>query len=383
MKKLKAYYIEDEPLTLEVVSEGISHYLNVEIIKLKSAEDVIERILKRDTTKDKIDFILSGVVLQRRTGIELFKTIRNLDDNVLYYDCLRLKHIPFIFYSGGGFQAVQEYILKNNSNAIAYRKPTPVEELVKGIIKSVTNYRKDITTDISSNGHCIRYEDGIFRVYNYYSVPVGAETKYIKGQQSEVSKSITRKILIQHDLRFSQFALSQFEILLNDPRTTEKQMHDFFLSFPEFLLGNHSQLYSEKMFSHGSQKYRFDILTPTIGFEKDPSKWNLFELKRHSVNLLTKKSVHKNFTKSVYNGISQLRNYNEYFKNINNQGKLRKQFGGIVPQPNLMLVIGQKTSDLENFNYQKRQFPDINIITYDEILEWKKISLSYMNNLII
>jgi hypothetical protein len=114
----------------------------------------------------------------------------------------------------------------------------------------------------------------------------------------------------------------------------------------------------------------------------DSDKWTIVELKKHTEKILTDKKYHANFTKAVYNAITQLKNYQQYFNDPKNEDEIRKKFGGILPSPKLSLIIGKKPKEKKTlFMQMKKQFPDITITTYDEILNFKKIQVQYMEGL--
>lgn len=63
-----------------------------------------------------MDFILQDIVrpeFGRMAGAELVKAIRNTHDDVLINDCLRLRHLPIVIHTAGGFDIAQE--LKRSS----------------------------------------------------------------------------------------------------------------------------------------------------------------------------------------------------------------------------------------------------------------------------
>jgi len=381
---LNGYFIEDNEHFRDFLIRKLQYYLNVSFKRFTHCEPLMNRIESNSMKTETIDFILTGQILANGSrGSNLIKYIKSLKEDRLYYNGLKLKHIPIIVLSGGGYNEALNFVKHHNYKDILVLEKgnmKTIQSLVKTIVKSVSEYRRNITKDLLDMGFSIRFDNGKYKLYRCYELPSGMESEYFLMSKN-LSGTLTRKILIQNDLKFSNFAVNFFEKLLNNPNSKEKDFHHFFNSFPDFLIGQHDVLYSEERLEQESVDYRADIITPTRGFEMNPEKWNLIELKKHSAKLLTSKRNHSNFTKSVFNGITQLKNYRDYFNNPKNFEKIKNRFGGIIPQPNMTLLIGTTPFDRENFNYQKQMHPDIDIVTYDEILEFKKIQLSFMQSL--
>ena len=136
------------------------------------------------------------------------------------------------------------------------------------------------------------------------------------------------------------------------------------LDFPEFDIGNKDRRLD--IFMHNS-------------ISKD---WDIYELKRSSVKLTKTKSDVPMFVSAVHDAMTQLRNY----KRILNQDKVKREFeakGIKYYNPQFNLVIGKKPniSD-EKWNWLLSHYSDLNIITYDNLLESAKKRLDTLKCLI-
>lgn len=110
--------------------------------------------------------------------------------------------------------------------------------------------------------------------------------------------------------------------------------------------------------------------------------WDIYELKRSSVKLTKTKSDVPMFVSAVHDALTQLRNY----KRILSQDKVKRKFEAKrikYYNPQFNLVIGKKPniSD-EKWNWLLSHHSDLNIITYDNLLESAKKRLDTLKSLI-
>lgn len=131
-------------------------------------------------------------------------------------------------------------------------------------------------------------------------------------------------------------------------------------------------------FDIGNKERRLDIFMRN-SISKD---WDIYELKRSSVKLTKTKSDVPMFVSAVHDAMTQLRNY----KRILNQDKVKREFeakGIKYYNPQFNLVIGKKPniSD-EKWRWLLSHQSDLNIITYDELLNSAKERLNSLKSVL-
>lgn len=177
--------------------------------------------------------------------------------------------------------------------------------------------------------------------------------------------------------------LVEFNQLINND-TRESVLEEFLYTYHDLFFGDKYDTLSTQVwldfpeFDIGNKNRRIDIFMRN-SISKD---WDIYELKRSSVKLTKTKSDVPMFVSAVHDAMTQLRNY----KRILNQDKVKKAFeakGIKYYNPQFNLVIGKKPniSD-EKWNWLVSHNSDLNIITYDNLLESAKIRLDTLKRLI-
>ena len=177
--------------------------------------------------------------------------------------------------------------------------------------------------------------------------------------------------------------LVEFNQLINND-TRESVLEEFLYTYHDLFFGDKYDTLSTQVwldfpeFDIGNKDRRLDIFMRN-SISKD---WDIYELKRSSVKLTKTKSDVPMFVSAVHDALTQLRNY----KRILSQDKVKRKFeakGIKYYNPQFNLVIGKKPniSD-EKWNWLLSHHSDLNIITYDNLLESAKKRLDTLKNLI-
>ncbi len=177
--------------------------------------------------------------------------------------------------------------------------------------------------------------------------------------------------------------LVEFNHLINND-TRESVLEEFLYTYHDLFFGNKYDTLSTQVwldfpeFDIGNKERRLDIFMRN-SISKD---WDIYELKRSSVKLTKTKSDVPMFVSAVHDAMTQLRNY----KRILNQDKVKREFeakGIKYYNPQFNLVIGKKPNiPDEKWNWLLSHHKDLNIITYDNLLEAAKIRLDALKLLI-
>jgi len=381
-KRIKGLIVDNDDSMRFLIKEFLEEELNADIEVFSDSHALLDRLKIASLKNQHIDFITTDIWRPGKNGVDMVREIRALTDDMLYHNGLRLRYIP-IFVISAVLNNYISKLLEISSDLILVEKPFAFTELCQKIVEGLGKYRKCIISDFLFLGYSIQFMNGQYWVGEQFSMDSFHETKYFKGLNKSASNAVTRKILIQNSTSFANNSIYLFESLLNDPKKNEHDFHEFFLHFPEFLLGNnYDVLYSENRLKSEIQNYRMDILAQPRGFRSEENMWALIELKKHTEKILTDKKYHANFSKSVYNGITQLRNYQNYFNDPRNFDDIKKKYNGVVPNPKLSLIIGRTPSgNVDLYNKMRRQNLDVNIYSYDEILAFRKVQVKHYESL--
>ena len=168
-----------------------------------------------------------------------------------------------------------------------------------------------------------------------------------------------------------------FQRLL-DMKVSEREMQRFFEENPFFL----SQLRLGIQTPHPS--YRTHRWSPDFAFTSilgasDLRDIELLELKGPAEELLNQHKNHPGFTALLHKAIDQIRDNGEYVNHPENHRKMMRQFGYIPQSARLAVVLGRDYDDKDKMAWvdkRRRQNADIEIITYDKILETQANQLS-------
>lgn len=176
-------------------------------------------------------------------------------------------------------------------------------------------------------------------------------------------------------------SINEFEYLLNNKKTKEYELQRFFENNPLFLLGlDYDEFCSQVTLCDKDGK----LLKPDFFIKPVQSDlWDILEIKLPKFNLIAGKKNRERLSWEIRQGISQLREYSEYFNNISNRDRLYREMGIDCFDPKLNLVIGNKKNVNEQLWNKIIEFerPLVKIIGFDELLEnVKKIYNIYNYN---
>ncbi len=376
--------IEDNNINREVLALLIHMELDAKIIQyFENNTSAIDFIEKTSVALGSIDFIITDINHPGGSGLELIKKIRSLPDSMIISGCLRVKHTPIIVVSACSMKADIQACKEIDSSIPYVTKPINKDELAQAIIESIGEYRHKILKGIQHKGLCIYWRDGKYHIGSAYESPNIIESEYIVSSPTMAAKGYERLFIVDWQHNNATVSLNGFERMINNPSLKEKDFQLFFQRHPEFLLdGNYDSYWSETNLrsKESGDHIRPDFVLQPQMSRSIPWNWNVVDLKRHDVALLTSKRFHTDLSRYVVRVITQLRNYRDFFEDPRNADILKKKFGGVVPNPKLTAIIGRlpKSGRNEYMKHRNRN-PDVNIITYDEVLEVRRVKVDKMN----
>lgn len=178
--------------------------------------------------------------------------------------------------------------------------------------------------------------------------------------------------LVGKFLSNSSYLLAEYERLINDPKTAERDIQTFFEENPFFLSGvEYDDVRPHLILApdDGPKMIPDFFLEPT-----DYPYMDLFEIKKPATKLVTRRAngSRVRLTQAVRDGIAQLLEYRRFFENPANRLAVTRRYGVRAYKPKMTLIIGRDW-DLRPrdriVNLAEEIPQDVEVMTYDAILE--------------
>lgn len=334
-------------------------------------------------SQEALDAVTTDLRHPANGGLYLVDYIRNLRDEVVMAGGIRLRHIPIVVITACDGSEDIERIHRIDRNIRVLSKPEHLNEIGKAIDDAICDFRSAILEEVHHIGLAIIWGGGRFSVLSCYvqTKETIQEGKYFAGSLPQISQGYCRLVLVAERLTVAEHSVAELEQLINAPTSKERDLQEFFARHPEFLYrSNYSSHWAEPVLRSEKTTLRPDFVLKPRVLPQDPGQWEILDLKRSDVVLTTAHPRHPDLTAAVHHGCAQLRNYATFFADHRNHEQLRRQFGGIVPQPKLALVIGRfAANDVDKLGKLRKMVPDVQILTYDEILAFRRTEVEYQN----
>jgi thioredoxin len=184
------------------------------------------------------------------------------------------------------------------------------------------------------------------------------------------ANAIYHNIYVSHKIidPRQQQAIEEFESLLNWAGSTERLFQEFFKSYPDFIINDdYRSLHSQIVLDNESGDLVPDFVLEPCNSNK---LCDILELKRPDAKLYIGKKNRARFSTAVFEGVAQLRVYQEYFEQEKNRMLVEEQYGLKLFRPRAILVIGRRgTVSPVEFKRAQSDFPAVTIETYDDLLD--------------
>lgn len=354
------------------------------------ADQAIEFIDSATRFQTPLDFFLVELVVpggrtSRSAGIDVLRRVRSAPDEQSVAGGFRLRHLPFIAMTGHLDVLDRTQVEEIDHDLPFLTKPFQLEELVKQVSESLRTYRHSILQDFQRSGRAIFWKDGEFRVADALT-PRQAEGKYWAGPMiAETLPTYSKLVMMCEGWLFGESAVSEFETLINSPKTNERDLQRFFNQHPEFLDRNHDSYWSEPFLKSMSDRtiIRPDFLFQARGQRELPWTWKIVDLKQPRARMFSSRKFHPTFSSEVYRLKTQLEDYGRFFDDPRNADMLRARFGGVLPRPQLAGLIGRiPAGDFERFTALRENLAGVKITTYDEVLDSRREYVNWMKRLL-
>ncbi len=192
--------------------------------------------------------------------------------------------------------------------------------------------------------------------------------------------SLFRNLLYVYSLETQAFkaAVDELEHLINDPKTSEGDLQDFFERNPTMISGEE---YKE-VHPHVVLSREEGDLIPDFFLEPHDQNelCDLLDLKKPNVRIFNLQKNRQRLSASVHEGIAQLREYANYFNESKNRRLVSDRYKLNAYKPKMFLIIGRRGS-IDPFKRREvmEQVPSgVQLKTYDDVLLRAQTRLSSM-----
>jgi hypothetical protein len=347
--------------------ERIIEYLKFDSASKWAAVDAI--VCKADTDPE-------GVATYTVTrAVSLASAFREIPESCAMRDGRKWKSIPFVLISDLDYHF--SYPAEINRLKITLIRPTPYTgDIIRKISDTVDNYIQKVLDDYHDLGLMISFEKGRARIgpaLKKKDPEMESSYYYAPADRRDNKRFMT----VMRDGEGLRADVELFQQLL-DMGAGERQMQRFFEDNPFFL----TQARMGVQVAHPSYKTKRwspdFAFTSILGFT-DVKDIELLEMKGPTEDLLNTHQHHPGFTAKLSNAIDQVRDYGLYLNKPTNEQTILKQLGYIPTQSKLAVLIGRsvdKDEYREMLKYRQGFVPDVEIITYDRILETQAAQMS-------
>jgi hypothetical protein len=357
----RKYIIEPVPM------ERLTGYLKFDPMSQRAAVDAI--LCKADTDPE------GGATYTLPRALKLSADLRQLPESCAMRDGRKWKSIPFIVISDQPYYFGYPEEIRRLNVTLTHPTPYP-QEVVARVKDTVDDYLKRILEDYKQLGVMFTFEKGRAKIGPAFKKkdPEMESTYYYAPADRRNNRGW---VTVMREQEAIAADVEMFQRLI-DMKVSEREMQTFFEGNPFFL----SQLRLGIQVPHPSyrtHRYSPDFAFTSILGASDIRDIDLLELKGPAEELLNHHKHHLGFTAILHSAINQVRDYGEYISHPENYQKIMRQFGYIPTSTKLAVVIGRNYEDkerLEMLDKRRQYVPDIEIITYDKILQTQADQLS-------
>jgi len=362
-KALRDYHHIVETLNFE----RVIGYLKFDSASSWAAVDAI--VCKADTDPEGV----ATYTLPR--AVNLASAFREIPESCAMRDGRKWKSIPFVLISDLEYHFT--YPAEISRLKITLIRPTPYTgDVIRKISDTVDDYIQKVLDDYHDLGLMISFEKGRARIgpaLKKKDPEMESSYYYAPADRRDNKRFMT----VMRDGEGLRADVELFQQLL-DMGAGERRMQQFFEDNPFFL----TQARMGVQISHPSYKTKRwspdFAFTSILGFT-DVKDIELLEMKGPAESLLNTHQHHPGFTAKLSSAIDQVRDYGVYLNNSTNEQTILRQLGYIPTQSKLAVLIGRsvnKDEYREMLKYRQGFVPDVEIITYDKILETQAAQMS-------
>ena len=193
-------------------------------------------------------------------------------------------------------------------------------------------------------------------------------------QRGDADILVPSRVLVTHSRTFGSFVqeeIDELSELINNPNTRESQLQTFFERHPHFFRRwDHREIYPHVYLTRESGGDG-PLIPDFILTNAAAQEAFILELKLPSARLIRNSNNRRRFADAILEARAQLLEYSDWFENHHHREILKARVGMAIYRPHLAVVIGRAAEFRDELDRAKlrSRTPDIDIVTYDDILE--------------
>lgn len=304
---------------------------------------------------------------------EIALKIRDLPETCAMRDGRKWKRIPQVVLTDRGFreQAYDgldvEFVMDVTDLMLHADYASPI---TWGRIERVVNeYHKKTLDEYQRVGFMITADHGRYRVKRAFHKKGSGESEYYYGGKDK--RRFRGYVTIGRESEGVDYEALLFEQLLNDPKTGEREIHNFLEQHPHFLAEAMMGVPISHQPYFPSNKQTPDFAIAPI-LPREEGNWvKLVELKGPDAKVLeNSRFLHRALAQAVTHALAQVNDYNDHIYDPLNLKSVAEALGYIPETSERAVLIGRAPSaqDAELWDKRRAEQLSVSIVTYDELL---------------
>lgn len=300
--------------------------------------------------------------------------VRELPENCCMRDGRKWKRIPFVALSENRFIPGWHLLHDAGVPIVQYSSRLSLESTIYQLQRIVDKYFDRALSDYQKVGFLVDCDHGRCRVkWAYRRKDPAAETEYYHSSADR--RRLTEYVTVHRNEDGIAYEARLFEELINDRKTSERDIQKFFEQHPAFLMDAMQGVpIPHRPILRDPKGWTPDFVLPSMTETKDTNRVvQLAELKGVHVPLLSGK-VHRGLSHHVMAAIDQIRDYERVLRENRptNMKPVTDAIGFVPKEVRLAVVLGRAPSthaEKETLERRAMFVPDVRIVPYDEILQ--------------
>ena len=197
------------------------------------------------------------------------------------------------------------------------------------------------------------------------------DTYHLKTQSKALSTQLALLTHFQDEyagIRPSE--ILELEDLINSRKATEGDFQRFFEIHPHFFrMWDYRDIYPH---IYLTREDAGPLIPDFVLVDPEMQKAMLLELKLPTVKIVTRKPNRERFSSAIDEARSQLLEYKDWFDDSYNRNRLKEQVGMEIYRPRMGVIVGSGQDFRSVLERQKLadRYPDIDVVTYDDIIKF-------------
>jgi hypothetical protein len=306
---------------------------------------------------------------------EIIRNIRSLPETCAMRDGRKWKRIPQIVLTDNGrrheaYDGLNVEFVKDVTESMLYSNYETTPVTWSQIEKIINQYHQEAMAEYERVGFLVIVDHGLYRVKRAFHKKTTGESDFYYGGKDR--RRFRGFVTVGRDHDGVGYEAQLLEQLLNDPKTIERDMHNFFEGHPDLLAEAMMgiPISHQPHFPANKQTPDFAI-SPVL--PRDSGEWvKLLELKGPEAKILAnRRHLHRGLAPAVIQAIAQVNDYNESVRDPLNLKSVEKALGYVPEFSQRAVLIGRNPTaqDSELWTKRRAEQPSVRITTYDELLQ--------------